>query len=175
MYLSGGDIQKIGFKSVGENVWISSKTSIYNAQNIALGSHVRIDDFAILSAGSEGITIGNNVHIAAHASLIGDVILEDYTGISHKCTLLSASDDFTGEYFSNPMCDIDKRKVRSGTIVVSKYCVIGAGTVILPGCIVGENSCVGSMSLVNSNVDKDSIYAGIPAKFIGERKKNRFV
>lgn len=175
MFLTKEEIQQIGFKSVGTNVWISSKASIYNPKNISIGSHTRIDDFSILSAGKEGITIGEFVHIAAHATLIGDVILEDYTGISHKCTLLSSSDDFTGEYFSNPMCDLDKRNVTSGTITIKKYCVIGAGTVIFPNVTIGENSCVGAMSLVNKSISEGGMYAGIPVKFVKERKENRFV
>ena len=43
------ELQQIGFKSIGKNVLISRKTSIYGAQNITIGNNVRIDDFCVLS------------------------------------------------------------------------------------------------------------------------------
>lgn len=175
MFLTEEEIQAIGFRYVGYNVKISKDARFFNPQNISIGYNVRIDAFSILSAGEIGIMIGNFVHVAAHASLIGDIILEDYVGISHKCTLLSSSDDFTGEYFSNPMCDLDKRNVTHGTIVIEKLCVIGVGSVIFPNVTIGENSCVGAMSLVNRNLDEHGMYAGIPVHFIKERKENKFV
>jgi len=48
MFYSREELEKIGFKSIGENVLISDKTSIYNPQNIEIGSNVRIDDTFIL-------------------------------------------------------------------------------------------------------------------------------
>lgn len=44
-------LEKKGFKSIGENVLISDKTSIYSPQNISIGNNVRIDDYCVLSAG----------------------------------------------------------------------------------------------------------------------------
>ena len=50
-FYSKEQLEKIGFKSLGENVLISDKTSIYSPENISIGNDVRIDDFSILSAG----------------------------------------------------------------------------------------------------------------------------
>ena len=58
-FLSKKELNDLGFKSLGENVLISDKCSIYNAKNISIGDNTRIDDFAILSAGDGGIEIGN--------------------------------------------------------------------------------------------------------------------
>ena len=54
-FLTYKQLSKIGFLSLGENVLLSEKASIYNAPKIHIGSNVRIDDFCILSAGEEGI------------------------------------------------------------------------------------------------------------------------
>ena len=75
MYIK--DIESIGFKSVGKNVLISDKSTIYNAKNIEIGDNVRIDDFCVISAGEGGIKIGNNVHIAVFCSLIGNGLITD--------------------------------------------------------------------------------------------------
>lgn len=43
---------------------------------------------------------------------------------------------------------------------------IGANTTILKGVQIDDNSVIGSNSLVNKNVGKNELFAGIPAKFI---------
>ena len=62
------ELNKMGFKSIGKNVLISKKASIYSPEKIKIGDHVRIDDFTILSG---NITIGNYVHISAYVALYG--------------------------------------------------------------------------------------------------------
>ena len=71
MFLTKKQIDKIGFKSIGDDVLISDKASIYNPSDIEIGSNVRVDDFCIISAGNGGIKIGSNIHIAIFSSLIG--------------------------------------------------------------------------------------------------------
>ena len=46
-FLSEIELQKMGFKFVGNNVKLSDKCSIYNPSNIEIGSNTRIDDFCI--------------------------------------------------------------------------------------------------------------------------------
>ena len=69
--LSRQQLLEMGFAEVGDPVFISDKASFYGCSRIRLGHHVRIDDFAVLSAGEGGITIGNYIHIAVYSSLIG--------------------------------------------------------------------------------------------------------
>ena len=61
------ELKGLGFRHIGNGVCISRKASIYGAQNISLGDHVRIDDFCILSG---RIEIGSYVHVAAYTSVI---------------------------------------------------------------------------------------------------------
>lgn len=63
-------LRKMGFKSLGKNVLVSDKASLYGTDKILIGDNTRIDDFCILSAGQGGIAIGKNVHIACYCSLI---------------------------------------------------------------------------------------------------------
>ena len=67
-YYSEEELNNIGFKSIGTNVKLSKKSSIYGANEISLGNNVRIDDFCILSG---KIRIGNYIHIAAYSALYG--------------------------------------------------------------------------------------------------------
>lgn len=171
MYLTKQQLFNIGFRSLGFNVLISDKASIYNPANISIGNNVRIDDFAILSAGIGGIEIRNFVHIAAGAKLIGagKITLEDYTGISSDTKLLSSTDDFSGEYFAGVTLDNDLRNVTTGQITIKRKSTIGAGCVILPNVTVGYNSALGAMSFLKYDIPDNKIYAGIPAVGIKDR------
>jgi galactoside O-acetyltransferase len=65
-FLTEEELAALGLASCGEDVKISRKTSIYGAERIAIGDHVRIDDFCVISAGAGGISIGSHVHIAVY-------------------------------------------------------------------------------------------------------------
>jgi hypothetical protein len=44
-YLTDEQLKDMGFKSLGNNVKVSDKASIYNANQIEIGDNSRIDDF----------------------------------------------------------------------------------------------------------------------------------
>jgi galactoside O-acetyltransferase len=166
MFLTESEIKKIGFKKVGKNVLISDKCSIYNAKNIEVGSNVRIDDFVILSAGEGGIKIGNHIHIACYTSLIGagKITLEDFSQVSSKVTILSSSDDFSGEFLVGPCIPTEYINVKSKQVILKKHAIIGNGCTILPGVTLHEGAAVGAMSLVKNDIEEFTLAYGIPAK-----------
>ena len=92
------ELKAIGFKSVGNNVLISRKTSLYGVSRISIANNVRIDDYCVLSAGKGGIEIGNYVHLAVYVSLQGDgkITLEEFSGISSRTAVYSSNDDYSG-------------------------------------------------------------------------------
>lgn len=100
-FLNEEELAQIGLKIYGVNVLISRKASFYSPEKISLGNNVRIDDFCILSG---EITIGSHVHVSAYSALYGrfGIIMEEYTGLSPRCTVFSAMDDFSGEYLIGP-------------------------------------------------------------------------
>lgn len=169
-FYSQDELQTIGFKSIGDSVLISRKTSIYGASNISIGNNVRIDDFCILSG---TISLGSNIHISAFCALYGSmgIEMEDYTGLSPRCTVFSASDDFSGDYLIGPMLDSNITNVTGGKVIIKKFSQLGAGCVILPNIIIEEGVAVGAMSFVNRSLCEWTVYAGIPAKKIKQRNK----
>jgi len=110
-FLDARALEAMGFKSLGEDVKVSDKCSIYNAAQIEIGDHSRVDDFCVLSAGAArnhccntkqfviggarredggsagagagGIRIGAHVHVAVFASLMGAgrIELRDFSGV----------------------------------------------------------------------------------------------
>ncbi len=102
-FLSREELMEIGFKSIGENVLLSRKASIYGPENIEIGNNVRIDDFCILTG---KIKLGSYIHIAAYSALFGGeegIIMEDFSGLSSRVSVYAISDDYSGESLTNPM------------------------------------------------------------------------
>ena len=170
VFYSQEELSSIGFKSIGENVLISRKASIYGANRMSIGHHVRIDDFCILSG---AITLGSHIHIGAFCALYGahGIEMADYTGLSPRCTVFSATDDFSGDYLISPMAPVAFTNVTGGTVVIKMYSQIGAGSIIMPDITIEEGVAVAAMSFVNSSIPAWSIYAGVPARKMKDRKK----
>lgn len=171
-FYSVEELKEIGFKSIGEKVFISRKASIYGADKITIGNNVRIDDFCILSG---NITIGNYVHIAAFCALFGGqsgIEFGDYTGLSSRSAIYAESDDYLGEAMTNPMIPDEYRKIEGGKVIFEKHVLVGTGCTVLPGVVIQEGTSVGSMSLINKSLDSWGVYIGIPCKKVKERSKN---
>lgn len=173
-WLNRSDIECMGFAAVGENVLISDRASFYNCPNISLGSNVRIDDFCVLSAGTGGIKIGNYVHVAVYSLLIGagKITLSDFCNISSRVSIYSSSDDYSGAAMTNPMVPKTYTDVLSADVCLGRHVIVGSGSVVLPGVEIAEGGAVGSLSLIRENCQAFGIYAGTPAKFIKERKRD---
>lgn len=88
------------------------------------------------------ITLGNNVHIVGGTNFI-----------NHDGGVLILRDRF-------PKLEITK------PIEVGDNVYIGMKCTIMPGVKIGNNVVIGACSLVNKDVPDNSVYAGVPAKFI---------
>lgn len=165
------ELYEIGFKKLGKNVKISKKASIYLPHKIEIGDNVRIDDFCLLSG---NIIIKNNVHISAYTALYGGGRIEigNFSGCSARCTLISASDDFSGNYMVGATIPDDYKNVNRGEIVLKDYAQLGVNSVVMPNVTINEGAVTGAMTFVNKDLDKWGIYIGIPAKRIKDRSKN---
>jgi len=173
MYYNSTELESLGLKSYGKNVLISKKTSIYNPGNIEIGDNVRIDDFCILSAGTGGISIGCYVHIACYCLLIGAerIVLKDFSGLSSRVSIYSSTDDYSGNYLTNPTVPDKFRNPISKQVTLDKHVVIGASTVILPGVHLHEGVAAGANCLITKSFKQYSILFGSPAKVIKQRSE----
>ncbi len=172
-YLTQKELNALPFKTIGNGVKISSKASIYAPENISIGNNVRIDDFAIISAAGGYIRMHNHIHIGPFSYLSGKggIEIQDYSGTSSKVSLYSANDDYSGDYLMGPT--IDERCVNTiaEPIILKKYSAVGSGSVVLPGVVIEEGSILGALSLATKSTETWSMYLGVPAKKIKNRKK----
>lgn len=51
-------------------------------------------------------------------------------------------------------------------VTIKNKAVIGAGSIILPGVVIGENSIIGAGSVVTKDIPENCIFAGVPARYI---------
>lgn len=174
-YLSPRDLSRLGLASCGRDVRISRRAAIHCPAGVHVGSHVRIDDFAMLTGGHDATTvrIGDHVHIAAHAALYGGggITIEEYVTVSGRSSVYSVTDDYSGEVMTNPTVPEAFTGVIRLPVRLRRHVVVGAGSVILPGVTVGEGSAIGAMTLVTRSLDPWGIYVGVPARLLRARSR----
>lgn len=171
-YLTQQELEQLNFKSLGKNVKISDCAKIYNAEQIEIGDNSRIDDFCVLSG---KIKIGRNVHIALHCNVAGGrqgVELDDFSGLAYYVNVFTQSDDYLGETLTNPTIPCQYKNETFGNVKIGKHSIIGSNSVIMPNAHIAEGCAIGIMSLVTKPTLAWSVYLGIPARRIKERKRD---
>lgn len=64
----------------------------------------------------------------------------------------------------------DEIAVRKG-VSIGKDVFIGQAVIVLPGVTIGDNCIIGAGSLVNRDVPPNTVYGGVPAKYIRSVKE----
>lgn len=114
-------------------------------ENVNICSHCFIEN---------NVKIGNNVTIKCGVQVWDGIELEDNVMIGSNVT-------FTNDMYpraKNPDWKLLPTKVCKGA-------TIGAGSVILPGIIIGEKSFIAAGSVVTKDVPAGELWMGSPAKF----------
>ena len=169
-YLTEEDLRGAGFKRLGRNVRVHERASVYGTENITLGDHVRIDDFSILIATGE-LFIGSHVSIPNFCFLGAKfgLVMADFVTLAPGVQIFTTSDDYSGAHLTGPTVPPQFTGGRRGRVQLGRHCILGAGSVVLPGVSLGEGVSVGALSLVTTNLEPWGVYAGIPAKRLGDR------
>ena len=168
-------MEQEGFKSMGKNVLISKNCTIIGVQNISIGNNVQIDGYSTLIANKNGyIHLGSFIHIGSYSLLSGGagVVMEDFSGLAQSVHIYSKTDDFSGNYLTNPTIPSKFLGIKSGKVVLCEHVIIGSNSVILPNITIGRGSSIGALSLVNKSLTEWGMYFGTPVRKIGDRSKN---
>jgi len=172
-FYSETELKELGIKKYGHDVKISRNAILYSPGELVIGSHVRIDDFTVISG---KVTLHNNIHISQFCGLYGGrmgIEMDDFSGLSSKCSVYAVSDDYSGSSMSNPTVPMEyKPKLINAAVRIGRHAVIGCNSVVLPGVEIADGSSVGSMSLCTRNTEPWTINTGIPARKKGIRKKD---
>lgn len=165
-YYLSAELRTFGFESIGDNVQIAKNCTIIGLGNISIGDHVRIDGGVMLMAGGGKLSLGSHIHIGAGSQLMcnGGVELQDFAGLSQGVRIYSASDDYSGESLTNPTVPREYLNVHRARVVLGRHVIVGSGSVILPGVMIGEGSAVGALCLVAKSLEPWGVYCGNPLR-----------
>ncbi len=173
-YYTELDLAELGFKALGKNVLVARDAIFVGVQNISIGSNVRIDSNVTFAASGGLLQIGDYVHVGGgcHVNCSGGVRIGHYVAISQGVKIYSASDDYSGEFMTNPTVPQALRKDQVGEVNIEDHVIIGSGSVVLPGVRLNKGAAVGALSVVKKNLEEFRIYAGSPTREVGIRSRN---
>lgn len=161
----------MGFETLGKNVLISDKASIYGANQMRIGDNCRIDDFCVVSGRVE---MGRNVYVGPFALIAGGtpgVFLDDFATLAYRVQIFSQSDDYSGETMTNPTVPVAYKNETKIPTYIGRHVIIGAGSTVMPGADLAEGTSLGSATLVLRSTDPWSIYVGNPARKLKDRDR----
>ncbi|ASK62284.1 acetyltransferase [Virgibacillus phasianinus] len=127
-------------KNCGENIFIGKGVVLKNSRKLSIGSNVSIHAYSYVDA-IGGITIGDNVSIANHTSLI--------------------SFEHTWE---NTEIPIKYNNTKKGSIKVSDDVWIGCGCRILSNVTIHERCIVAAGAVLNKDTKSNTLMGGVPAR-----------
>jgi acetyltransferase-like isoleucine patch superfamily enzyme len=110
-----------------------------------IGSQCTFNPYCVL-LGEGGITIGNDVRIAAHTVIVAS---------QHR--------------FDTREIPIRKQGLKAKGINIEDDVWIGANVTILDGVRIGKGAIIGAGAVVTKDVDSYAIVGGVPAKLIKHR------
>lgn len=171
-YYTQEELVRMGFKSLGNNVKISTKASIYDFDKLEIGDNSRIDDFCVISG---KVRLGKFNHITPMCLIGGGVMgvcLEDFCTLSYSAKVFSQSDDYSGRTLVNSLIPKKFKQEKYDGVHLGKHVIVGAGSIIFPGVSVGEGCSIGAMTLLNKSTKPWGIYVGIPARRIKQRSRD---
>jgi len=105
------------------------------------------------------LTIGKNVFINFNCIFLalGGITIEDNVLIGPDVKIISEG---------HPLPLAERQSLVPGKVHIKQNAWIGAGSTILPGITIGENSVVAAGAVVSKDVAPNTVVGGIPAKFI---------
>jgi acetyltransferase-like isoleucine patch superfamily enzyme len=105
------------------------------------------------------INLGKNIFINHACSFLdmGGITIEDDVLIGPRVNLTTEN---------HPLTSSDRRALITKPIMIKRRAWIGAGATILPGVTIGENAVIAAGAVVSKDVPANTVFGGIPAKFI---------
>lgn len=185
--------KSIFIKQVGSNVYISPKSKIRGYKQLEIDNNVLIDDLVKVDIeGNDSLfKLNDNTSINRGSSIYiknSKFILEDKSFINEFCTVYALANIKIGKnVMIGPKCNIiaanhnyqdtDKDMIEQGYtakgIAIEENVWLGANVTILDGVHIKSGSIIAAGSVVTKDIPKNSIYGGVPAKFIKESKNTR--
>lgn len=93
------------------------------------------------------------------------ITIEEGVWVASRCLLLCHKRNLDNYHIGD---DYNKLGYNKTPIVLKKGCVVGMGTIVMPGVTIGEGAIIGAGSVVVKDIPAWTIAAGNPCKVIKE-------
>ena len=169
-FLSDAELSELGvLNASARNIMVHSTAVVADISKIEFTENIRIDPYCVISCAT--LKIGRYVHIGSGSSIsgAGKVILGNLSTLSHGTRIFTSNDLYDGTSLTNPTVPREFCAAVTGDIKIGDHVIIGSGTVVLPGVMIGNGASVGALSLVRENLSGWGVFAGVPTRRIGSR------
>lgn len=109
--------------------------------------------------------MGNNVKIFTEAIGTEPYLLSIHDNVNVAAGVKFLNHDVSCFNVSRYL-NLDNPLDKVGSITLHENCMVGAYSILMPGCSVGKNSIVAAGSVVTKHIPANEVWGGVPAKFI---------
>src|SRR5690606_15408172 len=142
---------------LGADVKIFSFVNLYGC---SIGDRTKIGTFVEIQ---KGVTIGADCKISSHTFICEGVTIEDRVFIGHNVTFINdkipraTNEDGSMQSSEDWVC---------APTLIEEGASIGSSVTILCGVTIGKKAVIGAGSVVTKNVPSNSVFAGVPARYM---------
>ncbi len=114
----------------------------------------------------QGVKLGDNVGIPRDITLDGrgGIEIGDGTMIGFESIILTATHMSEDKHIP-----IRKQGMFYAPVKIGRNVWTGARVIIMPGVTIGDGAIIGANSVVTKDVPPNTVYGGVPARFIRKR------
>lgn len=111
--------------------------------------------------GLSDLIMGNDCYLGPLVllDLAGKITLENQVTVAARSTLLT---HHSVGFSDHPLLRFYPKKVQF--VLLHSGVVLGVGSIILPGVVIGQNSLIAAASLVNKSIPEQVMAAGVPVE-----------
>lgn len=174
---------KFGYKIIGRQENLNNLIDEYNIDCgiISIGDNWSryyvskkllelVPNFKFVNAIHPSVIIGDNVKLGVGVVAMAGVIFNPKSIIG-DFTFFATGAQIEHDCIINDYASVSAGSITGGFVKINKFSAITLGVVIMDRIEIGENTVVGSSSLVTKNLPDDVLAYGNPAKIIRTRNK----
>jgi acetyltransferase-like isoleucine patch superfamily enzyme len=145
---------KKALKHCGHNVIIGKTVRIRNPEKVWIGDNVILDDFTYISG---ELILGDYVHIAPGCTISGGgskVEMGAFSGLSSGCRVYGGSSNYLRCGLDLPTIPKEFQfNVIQEDVRIDSFGLVGAASIILPGCHLSQGVAVAAGVKVRKQLD----------------------
>lgn len=153
----------------GYGTWIAPSVVSTKRERIVIGAYCRIDDFVKLEGG-EGLRMGDYIHIASFVHLNiggGRLSVGSRAAFASGAKVITGGNRPQGQSMS-ASAPLELQILEAGLVLIREDACVLTNAVVLPNCHMGQGARLAAGSVLTKPIPDWEIWAGVPAKKIGE-------